>query len=281
MDHIKYRIGIFVTNQLDGADAVDVVSKLGFDYDTQALRIQAENSIKEVLQTYTWMDVEKKKSNMLNEDIAKTIASELGEKYGKVGGKIKVLGVTIKEKLCQSPELVKELPKQAEHQAQTATEKLKMEREQAKEATETAKTRAQEERAEIVRKAAADRQLATIKADNERQELINRQKLSNAENAAAVARAAANADLEARRNLAELIEKYPEFAKHERAMEYSRAMADKAKFVVSDNINTQMQGSLTQGNSVSWLFGSSGPSSADATGVKATTCEATGTCGQQ
>merc|ERR1740130_2295982 len=162
MDHIKYRVGICVTNLMDGGDAVDVVSKLGFDYDTQALRIQAENAIKEVLMTYTWLDVEKTKSIMLNEDVGKKISAELIEKYGAVGGKIKGLGVTIKEKACQSPELVKELSKQAEHQAQTATERLRMESEQAKEATETAKMVAREERAEIARKADANRQMDSI-----------------------------------------------------------------------------------------------------------------------
>merc|ERR1740129_1177307 len=117
---------------------------------------------------------------------------------------------------------------QAEHQAKTATELLRMESEKAKEATETAKVRAQEERAEITRKAAAERDLATIKAKNERKELINAQQLRDAENAAAVARAAASAELEARTNLAQLIEKYPAFAQHERAREYTKALAEKS-----------------------------------------------------
>lgn len=281
MDHIKYRVGVCVTNTVAGSDAVDVVGKLGFDYDTQALRIQAENSIKEVLMTYTWMDVEKRKSNMLNEDIGKKIAAELIEKYGQVGGKIKILGITIKEKACQSPELVKELSRQAEHQAQTATEKLRSESEQAKEATETAKVRSKEDRAEIVRKALAERDIATVNAENERQTLINSQRLKDAENAAAVARAVANAELEARRHVAELIEKHPAFAQHERALAYSKAMTDKAKFVLSDNINAQMQGSLTSGSSLGWLFGGGQGATATETPASAGTCEATGTCGRK
>lgn len=283
MDHIKYRVGVCVTNTVAGTDAVEVVGKLGFDYDTQALRIQAENAIKEVLMTYTWMDVEKRKSNMLNEDIGKKIAAELIEKYGQVGGKIKILGITIKEKACQSPELVKELSRQAEHQAQTATEKLRSESEQAKEATETAKVRSKEDRAEIVRKAHAERDIATVNAENERQQLINSQRLKDAENAAAVARAVANAELEARNKIAELIEKHPAFAQHERALAYSKAMTDKAKFVLSDNINSQMQGSLTSGSSLGWLFGG-GQGAMGATGetaASAGSCEATGTCGRK
>lgn len=256
MDHIHYSIGVCITNLVEGNNAVEVVSKLGFDYDTQALRIQAENSIKETLMNYTWMDVEKKKSNMLNEDIAKKIGVELIEKYGEVGGKIKVLGVTIKEKRCLSPQLVTELSRQAEHQAQTSTEKLRMESEKAKEATETAKVRAQEERAEIKRKADAERHLATIKAENERQQLLNDQKLKNAETAAAVAKAAADAELQARTLLAELIEKHPGFAQHERAMAYNKAIGDKAKLVLSDSVNGKMQDSLTSGGAVNWLFGS-------------------------
>lgn len=278
-DHIKYRVGICVTNLVDAQNVVRVVSKLGFNYDTQALRIQAENSIKEVLMTYTWLDVEKHKSNILNEDIAKKIALELVEKYGEVGGMIQVLGVTIQEKACQSKELVHELTKQAEHQAKTATELLRMESEKAKEATETAKVRAQEERAEITRKAAAERDLATIKATNERKELINAQQLRDAENAAAVARAAASAELEARTNVAQLIEKYPAFAQHERAKEYTKALAEKSKFVLSDNINSQMQGALAHGNLLGWMFGGGGnqgtPSEAD---IQARACQAAGTC---
>jgi regulator of protease activity HflC (stomatin/prohibitin superfamily) len=257
MDHIKYKIRVCVTNVIDGTDAVEIISRLGFDYDTQALRIQAENSIKEVLMTYTWLDVEKTRSNMLNEDIAKKISTELVEKYGEVGGKIKVLGVTIKEKECMSPTLVKELSRQAEHQAQTATEKLRMQSEQAKEATETAKVRAQEERAEIVRKAAAERDLAKVKAENERQDLINKQREKDAESQAVVTRSAADTELQIRRNNAELIERLPAYAQHERAMAYSNALADKAKFVLTDNLNSQMQGSLTQGNTLGWLFGGS------------------------
>lgn len=274
MDHIKYKVAVCVTNVVEGTNAVEVVAKLGFDYDVQALRIQAENSIKEVLMTYTWLDVEKKKSNMLNEDIGKEISKELVEKYGAVGGKIKVLGVTIKEKECQSPQLVKELSRQAEHQAQTSTEKLRMESEQAKEATETAKVRAQEDRAEIVRQASAERQLATIKAENERMDLSNSQKLKDAENAAAVARAAADAELDTRKNLAELIEKYPAFAQHERAIGYNKALGDQAKFVLTDSINSQMQGSLTQGSTLGWLFGGG-----EKSGQVAGSCQATGTCG--
>jgi len=279
MDHIKYRIGICVTNLVEGENVVDVVSKLGFDYDTQALRIQAENAIKEVLMTYTWLDVEKTKSNMLNEDVGKKISAELVEKYGSVGSKIKVLGVTIREKACQSPELVKELSKQAEHQAQTATEKLRMESEQAKEATETAKVRSQEERTEISRKAGAERQLATIISENERQELINSQKVKDAQNAAEVARAAATASLESRILLAELIEKHPGFAQHERAIEYSKALADKAKFVLTDNLNSQMSSSVTQGSSLNWLFGGGSGAQATPPAAQAGSCQASGTCG--
>jgi len=279
MDHIKYRIGICVTNLVEGENVVDVVSKLGFDYDTQALRIQAENAIKEVLMTYTWLDVEKTKSNMLNEDVGKKISAELTEKYGSVGSKIKVLGVTIREKACQSPELVKELSKQAEHQAQTATEKLRMESEQAKEATETAKVRSQEERTEISRKAGAERQLATIISENQRQELINHQKVKDAQNAAEVARAAATASLESRKLLAELIEKHPGFAQHERAIEYSKALADKAKFVLTDNLNSQMSSSVTQGSSLNWLFGGGSGAQATPPAAQAGSCQASGTCG--
>lgn len=282
LDHIKYKIGVCVTNLVAGPDAVDVVRKLGFDYDTQALRIQAENAIKEVLMTYSWMDVEQKKSNMLNEDIAKRIGLELVEKYGEVGGKIKVLGVTIREKACQSPELIRELSRQAEHQAQTATETLRMESERAKEATETAKVRAQEERAEIVRQAEAERRLATIKAENERQELINAQRLKDADNAASVARATANAELEARKNLAELIESHPGYAQHERAVAYSNALADKAKFVLTESISTQMQSSLTQGSLLGWMFGGkqeAAPAAATATEGGGSCVAGTGACG--
>merc|ERR1712129_324979 len=192
---------------------------------------------------------------MLNEDIAKTTMSELVEKYGEVGGKIKVLGVTIKEKQCMSGELVKELSKQAEHQAQTAAERLRMESEQAKEATETAKMVAREERAEIARKASADRQLDSIKADNARQELINQQKLKDAENLASVAREQAKAEMESRKSQAELIETFPSFAQHERAVEYSKALSGQAKFVLSDSISDKLQGSVAQGNVMGWLFG--------------------------
>merc|ERR1719160_1722420 len=122
-----------------------------------------------------------------------------------------------------------------------------MESEQAKEATETAKVRAQEERAELQRKAAAERQLATIKAENERQELINQQKLKDAQNAAEVARQAANAHLESRKNLAELIEKFPSFAMHERAVAYSQAMSNQTKFLLSDSVSEKLQSSASQG----------------------------------
>jgi regulator of protease activity HflC (stomatin/prohibitin superfamily) len=255
MDHIKYSIGVCVTNLVNGSDSVEVISKLGFNYDTQTLRVQAQNSIKEVLMAYTWLDVEKTKSNMLNEDIAKKISTELVEKYGDVGDKIKVLGVTIKEKECLSPSLVKELSRQAEHQAQTATEKLRMQSEQAKEATETAKVRAQEDRAEIVRKASAERELAKVKAENERQDLINAQKQKDAQVQATVTRVAANAELETLNNHAEMIQKFPAYAQHERAIQYSKALADKAKFVMTDTLNSQMQGSMTQGSMFGWLFG--------------------------
>lgn len=255
-DHIEYKIGVCVTNMVEAVHVVEVVGKLGFDYDTVALRIQAENAIKEVLMTFTWQDIEKHKSNQLNEEIGKKIGQELVEKYGPVGGRIIILGVTIREKACQSQQLTKELANQAQNQAQTATELLARERAQAREETETAKVRAQEERAELVRKAAADRELAAMKATNERQELKNQQALRNAENAAAVSRAAAEAALEAQLNVAKMVQAYPEYAAHERARAYTEALGKSgSKFVLADGINSQMQGSITGGGMWSWLFG--------------------------
>lgn len=206
--------------------------------------------------TFTWLDIEKHRSNELNEDIGRKIGQELVEKYGPVGGMIKVLGVTVREKACQSEQLIKELANQAQNQAQTATEQLARERVQAREQTETAKVRAQEERAEITRQAAADRELATIKAANERRDLQNQQELRNAQNEAAVAREAAQAALEAQSSLARLIQEFPQYAAHERAKAYMEALGkSESKFVLTDNINTQMQGSLTSGGLMSWLFG--------------------------
>jgi regulator of protease activity HflC (stomatin/prohibitin superfamily) len=252
----NYKVSVCVTNLVNPKDIVDVINKTQFDYDTLTLKGHTSNAVKEVFGTYTLDDVEIFKANVLNEDIRQKIMEELQETLGDVGRKIKVLSVSIKKKEVEDKNAANQLGQAALVARQTRTDELSAELKKAQFETEKIRKRGESERSEIAQMQKNKEQLERVQAENKKTELINVQKLRNAENAKQIAVIKKEVEKETLERIAKLYEEFPAYAKHIRSIAYNEALGTNAKYFLADGMNEQMQNSLT-GVESSWLFGGS------------------------
>jgi hypothetical protein len=252
-DPTNYKVSVCVTNLVRPEDMVDVINKTSFDYDTLTLKGQTENAVKEVFIDYTLMQVEVEKANQLNEDIKRKIGEELLENFGEVGKKIQVLNVVVKKKEVDSF-AASQMGKIALVKRAARTDELNAQLRIATFEVNKIKSRAESSRTEMKVRHQNRVQKEVAQAENRKQELWNAGNLSVATTASKIAEIRTQAEKDITTRMASLFDEFPDYARHERAIAYTSALSNNAKYILTDSMNEQMQSSLS-GERSSWLFG--------------------------
>jgi len=215
-DFIPYTFQISVTNQVLPEDIVEVVRKMGFEYDQGELKSIVEAAVREVVKTLDYMDIEKHKSNEMNEMFMEKIQEDLVAKFGPVDGKrIRITMTTVMVAKCGNDQIMKELEQQAMHDSKRQTEIKKREADAEIHRTKEAAKKAELALAEDERKANADREMQTVMADAARRQVKNEQDVKDASAAAEATKIKSQAHVAALESEAEVYQRNPGFSQHQ------------------------------------------------------------------